>query len=182
MFCNVYKKYSRFDVLNIIPERLSPYFWFICRVAPFSFWRPPRPSVRIQKRTTSSILSSPTRSKHTYCYAIEIYYLILYYLSDIRTLISNKLPGQGFDKELEMSLKTLQNNISAIQERKKFDIASIMAAQTAQQNQETIGKFLEIPKKSLTQALGYFLGPKFSDQIFGSKVGLEKLKQAFRIR
>jgi len=41
-----------------------------------------------------------------------------------------------------MSLKTLQNNISAIQERKKFDIASIMAAQTAQQNQETIGKFI----------------------------------------
>ena len=183
MFCNVYKKYSRFDVLNIIPERLSPYFWFICRVAPFSFWRPPRPSVRIQKRTTSSILSSPTRSKHTYCYAIEIYYLILYYLSDIRTLISNKLPGQGFDKELEMSLKTLQNNISAIQERKKFDIASIMAAQTAQQNQETIGKFLEIPKKSLKiKPSDIFFGQKFSDQIFGPKVGLEKLKHAFRIR
>jgi len=59
-----------------------------------------------------------------------------------------------------MSLKTLQNNISAIQERKKFDIASIMAAQTAQQNQETIkletGKFLKIPKNSpKTQTLGY---------------------------
>ena len=47
-----------------------------------------------------------------------------------------------------MSLKTLQNNISAIQERKKFDIASIMAAQTAQQNQETIGKFIKFPKNS----------------------------------
>ena len=42
-----------------------------------------------------------------------------------------------------MSLKTLQNNISAIQERKKFDIASIMAAQTAQQNQEIIGKLID---------------------------------------
>lgn len=82
-----------------------------------------------------------------------------------------------------MSLKTLQNNISAIQERKKFDIASIMAAQTAQQNQETIkletGKFLKIPKKLPKNS-----NPRiFILKIFGPKVGLEKLKKnAFRIR
>ena len=35
-----------------------------------------------------------------------------------------------------MSLKALQNNISAIQERKKFDIASIMAAQSRVENAE----------------------------------------------
>ena len=36
-----------------------------------------------------------------------------------------------------MSLKTLQTNLSAIQERKKFDIASIMAAQSAQNKFES---------------------------------------------
>ena len=39
-----------------------------------------------------------------------------------------------------MSLKALQNNISAIQERKKFDIASIMAAQRVE-NQEQLRKY-----------------------------------------
>lgn len=79
---NTFRTYTNITVyvLNIIPERRSPYFWFICRVAPFSFWRPPRPSVRIQKRTTSSILSSPTRSKHILLCNRDI----LYYLSDIR--------------------------------------------------------------------------------------------------
>ena len=75
-----------------------------------------------------------------------------------------------------MSLKTLQNNISAIQERKKFDIASIMAAQTAQQNQEIkleTGKFLKIPKKLPKNS-----NPRiFILKIFGPKVGLEKLKK-----
>ena len=144
-FSKVYKyyRYCIYYVLNIIPERLSPYFWFIWRVAPFSFWRPPRSSVRIQKRTTSSILSSPTRSKHILlCNRDILFYILLFVRYQIK-LISNKLPGQGLEKELEMSLKTLQNNISAIQERKKFDIASIMAAQTAQQNQEIIGKLID---------------------------------------
>ena len=66
-----------------------------------------------------------------------------------------------------MSLKTLQNNISAIQERKKFDIASIMAAQTAQQNQEIIGKLIDWLK---SQTLARYFSIVCFNEKQGSKI------------
>ena len=74
-----------------------------------------------------------------------------------------------------MSLKTLQNNISAIQERKKFDIASIMAAQTAQQNQETIGKFIKIPKNSNPRIFfSKFLDRKLNSKNSNTRLGSDE--------